>query len=92
LPDQLRTLCSLIVLIKGGQLRRDPIVPAKIPRVFHRFSGNQVNLLQDPQGPQRDVFQIPERRGDNEESPRVPMLIIIRRQASESPSFSLPQQ
>jgi hypothetical protein len=53
--------------MEAGGLGGDPEVREQVASAAGIFRGDQVDLLQDSEGAQRDVFQVADGRGDQEE-------------------------
>ena len=54
--------------VVADQRRGDAVMVQELFAVPGILGGNQVHLLQDPQGPEGDVLQIADGRGDDVES------------------------
>jgi len=62
--DKLRSSGNFIVLVIADERLVNFEVIQKFQRVARVFAGNLIDFLEDAQGPQGDVFQIADRRGD----------------------------
>ena len=60
-----------VVLVKADERRRDLIVTEEVAGSARVLRGHQRHLAQDPQRPQRDVLEVADRRGDDEERARL---------------------
>src|SRR5215471_5991365 len=63
--DQARRLLPLVVFVKTRRPRRDRVVLEELRGPACILGRNQRDFAEDPQGPQRDIFEVADRRGDH---------------------------
>src|SRR5262249_9814838 len=67
LAHELSSLPALVVLVIAGGRRSDVVTGEQDPRVPGVLAGDQIDLPQHTKRAQRQVFEVADRRGDDEE-------------------------
>ena len=64
IDDQFGGFRHLVVLVIADQSRLDAVVAEQFQRLARILAGDQVDFFEHTQSPQRDVFEIADRGGD----------------------------